>query len=361
MTRIAYVINYIAKNGPSSVVLNIIRNLDMSEFEVSLITLFRENDQAIVDELRKQNINVLECKTMRRNTCLIGKNRELKQYILQGEYDVIHTHGFVPDILLSQMSLQAYRISTIHNNMFEDYPITYGALNGAVMTQMQMAALRKQDTCVCCSQSVYNVMKRHLSNLICIPNGIDHLKSSTSITRYELGIPETSRVFIYTGVLSKGKRVQQLIRYFVAERTDEEYLLIAGTGPENEACQQVADNHVLLLGGRQDINALMAISDIYTSASFTEGFSIAVLEALSHGLTLLLSDMPSHREVFAKASMPIGELFSAETYGQALQRLRQGMGKCSKEQIKDIQRDVFSGKNMAAQYVQLYCKRVEIH
>ena len=196
---------------------------------------------------------------------------------------------------------------------------------------------------------------------MCIPNGIDHLKSSTLITRYKLGIPETSRVFIYTGVLSKGKRVQQLIRYFVAERTDDEYLLVAGTGPERNACRRVADDHVLLLGERQDIDDLMEISDVYTSASLTEGFSIAVLEAISHGLTLLLSDIPSHREVFAKASMPIGELFSSRSYGQALQKLRQGMKKSSKEQIKEIQRVVFSGKNMAAQYVQLYRKRVEIH
>lgn len=44
MIRIAYVINYIVKNGPSSVVLNLIDNLDRLEYDISLITLFEGNN-----------------------------------------------------------------------------------------------------------------------------------------------------------------------------------------------------------------------------------------------------------------------------------------------------------------------------
>ena len=76
MIRIAYVINYIVKNGPSSVVLNIINNLDREKYDVSLITLFSGNDSEVVAQLKDKGISVYECTTLSRMKCLLGQNKE---------------------------------------------------------------------------------------------------------------------------------------------------------------------------------------------------------------------------------------------------------------------------------------------
>lgn len=73
MIRIAYVINYIVKNGPSSVVLNLINNLDRSEYDTSLITLFEGNDAEVVSALRSNGVTIYECKTLSRMKCLLGQ------------------------------------------------------------------------------------------------------------------------------------------------------------------------------------------------------------------------------------------------------------------------------------------------
>ena len=56
MIRIAYVINYIVKNGPSSVVLNLIDNLNRLEYDIALITLFEGNNAKVVSALRKYSL-----------------------------------------------------------------------------------------------------------------------------------------------------------------------------------------------------------------------------------------------------------------------------------------------------------------
>ena len=121
MVRIAYVINYIVKNGPSSVVLNLINNLDRSEYDISLITLFEGNDAEVVSALWNNGVTVYECSTLSRMKCLLGQSREFSDIVEKGRFDILHTHGIIPDILSSRLRTSAKRITTIHNNMYEDY------------------------------------------------------------------------------------------------------------------------------------------------------------------------------------------------------------------------------------------------
>ena len=120
MVRIAYVINYIVKNGPSSVVLNLINNLDRSEYDISLITLFEGNDSEVVSTLRNKGVDVYECKTMSRIKCLLGQGKEFADVVEKGHFDILHTHGIIPDILSSRLHTATKRITTLHNNMYED-------------------------------------------------------------------------------------------------------------------------------------------------------------------------------------------------------------------------------------------------
>ena len=93
----------------------------------------------------------------------------------------------------------------------------------------------------------------------------------------------------------------------------------------------------------------MNISDVYASASRSEGFSISVLEALSCGLGLFLSDIPSHREVvMAGKDIPVGVLFKQTDIEGALSRIRK-MSLC-KSTISRFQRDNLSARRMTALY-----------
>lgn len=244
MKRIVFVINYVIKNGPSSVLLNIINNLDQSEYEISLITLFQENDAEVVSTLRTRGVTVFECTSMSRIKCFLGRSKELDTIVKDENFDILHTHGFIPDILSARLKFPIKKITTIHNNMYEDYLDSYGWVKSRIFITLHLNALKRLNKCVCCSESVYNVMKQKLNNTTFIRNGIEPVRAQSVVTREEFNIPEDARVFLYAGGLSSGKNVVWLIEKFVQYHGDNDYLLVLGAGDKEVECKEKADNHV---------------------------------------------------------------------------------------------------------------------
>lgn len=353
MIRIAYVINYIVKNGPSSVVLNIINNLDRGKYDVSLITLFSGNNPEVVAQLKENGVSVYECTTLSRMKCLLGQGKEFSDIVDKGHFDILHTHGIIPDILSSRLRTTAKRITTIHNNMYEDYLDSYGYAKSRIFIALHLKALKMLDECICCSESVYQVMKQKLNNASFIRNGIENEKAHSDVSRKELDIPKDARVFLYAGALNTRKNIAWLIENFVQCHNTDEYLLVLGTGDKEPECRVKADDHVRMLGFQPDPIAYMNISDVYVSASKSEGFSISVLEALSCGLGLLLSDIPSHREVVEMGQdVYLGEIFDAANFKKQIDFLRKS--ELSREKIAKFQESELSAKVMTIKYMKCY-------
>lgn len=353
MIKIAYVINYINQNGPSNVVLNIIENLDKTKFDISLITLFQENSSEILQKLRTQNIAVYECVSLNRLQCLCGKSKEFDDIVEQKRYDVLHAHGLIPDILVARLKISVKKITTLHNNMFEDYLDSYGYFKSKIFIQMHLMALKKMNVSVCCSKSVYDVMKHNVGHITYVRNGIEPLKPKCLINRKGLEIPEDSFVFLYAGALNTGKHIVWLIQKFVECHRQNEFLLVLGHGEKEEECRKIADNHVKLLGFQGNVADYMDISNVYVSASKSEGFSISVLEALSCGCALFLSDIPSHREVVQIDDKTyMGEVFGKNDFLEKLECIR--THELNKENIKNLQQSELSARKMAEEYEKIY-------
>ena len=353
MLKVGFVTNYIVRNGPGNVILNLISNLDDARYEISLITLFEGNDTYVVKNLRNKGVRVYECVTLNRTMCILSRAAEFEEIVQRENFDVIHSHGFIGDILSSRLNLPVKRITTIHNNMYEDYLDTYGYAKSRIFIALHMAALKKLDECVCCSKSVYDVMKQHLPNVSFIRNGIEPTHAHSVVTRAEVNVPEDARVFLYAGVLNSRKNIVWLIENFVQCHENDEYLLVLGSGEKEAECKAKADDHIRMLGFQTDPIAYMNISDVYVSASKSEGFSISVLEALSCGLGLLLSDIPSHREVVEMGQdVYLGEVFSLDNFKFKLDAVRKK--KIDKAEISAFQENELSAKEMTKQYENFY-------
>lgn len=351
--RIAYVINYIVKNGPSNVILNLINNLDRNMYSITLITLFEGNNSEVISTLLNDGVTVYECKSLSRMKCLLGQSAEFSGIIEKENFDVIHTHGFIPDILSSRLNTTARRITTLHNNMYEDYLDTYGYLKSCIFISLHLSALKKLEECVCCSESVYDVMKHKLKNVSFIRNGIEKRRANSFVSRADLQLPANAFVYIYVGVLNSQKNIAWLIENFVKYHEKNEYLLVLGSGEKEAECKAKADNHVKMLGFQTDPIAYMNISDVYVSASKSEGFSVSILEALSCGLGLFLSDIPSHREVVEMGEdVYLGEIFSVDDIYNKLRVFRDK--KICKAEIAAFQEKDLSAKEMTERYQRVY-------
>ena len=359
--KLLYVINYITNGGPSHVIRTLIRNLEPERYDITLLTLFSGNDPSVLSELNAQGIHIAECTTMTRLGAMLGHSKEFDTLARQGHFDVIHTHGFIPDILSSRLHTDSLHISTLHNNMFEDYLSTYGSLKSKLYILLHLHALRKLDCCVCCAKSVYDVMskKAPLEKLFYIRNGIDPLFTHTPLSREDLHIPADSRVFIYTGRFTPGKNVKWLTEQFRKIHSEQEYLLLLGDGETLSDCRQFESSHIRFLGFQPDVQQYLQLSDVYISASLSEGFSISVLEALDCGLGLFLSSIPSHREAFEiDPNIYLGELFdfSDDDFSRCFHRLRENAARLGQKEIIRFKQNYLSGKQMTEAYTKLYAK-----
>lgn len=356
MIRLALAINFIRNNGPSNVVRNLVDCLDHSRFEVVLITFFKnENDINVVNELKNEGAEVIELNFRSRIECMLKAVGSLDNILQKYKIDVLHSHGFIPDILSARCQSKVKKISTIHCNIFEDYLETYGRIKSSFFIPVHLHFLRKLDYQVCCSGSVYNAMKSKLTHGLFIRNGIGNTVVKKPVSREDVGLKHSDIVYIYVGQIIQRKNVVWLIEQFKKTHRDNEYLLVLGRGSEEEACKNILDSNIKMIGFTENAMAYMAIADVYISASHSEGFSISVLEALDCGLLLLLSDVPSHREVLSlEQELYLGETFGPDEFEKKMESLRQQVKTVDRENIKRSKNRHFSAVKMAREYMKLY-------
>lgn len=99
------------------------------------------------------------------------------------------------------------------------------------------------------------------------------------------------------GRLAPEKNNQFALRLLeaVARKRDNVLLVMVGSGPEEEGlAREIArrglETRVLLLGKREDVDALYQAFDLFLLPSLHEGFPMAAVEAMAAGLPVLLSD-----------------------------------------------------------------------
>jgi glycosyltransferase involved in cell wall biosynthesis len=95
------------------------------------------------------------------------------------------------------------------------------------------------------------------------------------------------------------------LRHLSDMRIDAE-LIVIGDGPRSEELRSRAralaiTPRIHWLGYRRDIARILARCDIYLNATRTEGFGIAVVEAMLHGLPVVVARAGSHPELLADA------------------------------------------------------------
>ncbi len=353
MTKIAFIINSVHLGGPGNVLRTMLHNLDLSKFEITLIILFeKRNDEPVIKEFKNMGIKVIMLNFDNKIDFIINSRKRMNKILKEQPFDIIHSHGVIPDFILSRIKYKCQKISTLHCVVY-DYPRIYGRLKSTFLIPFHLGCLKKLDTVVCCSKSVFDATKC-LENSTYIRNGIDGIKSSKTLSKQDIGLPQDSIVYIYAGQLRSGKNIVWLTEQFKNHHKENEYLLVFGRGDQLEECKQNADEHIKIFGFTQDLPVYLKISDIYISASKSEGFSISLLEALERGLGVFVSDIPSHKEVFEIDNTYIGETFNAENFEKQWDILRNNFDKINHENIAEFQKKHLSAKNMTEQYINIY-------
>jgi glycosyltransferase involved in cell wall biosynthesis len=148
------------------------------------------------------------------------------------------------------------------------------------------------------------------SGISVIHNGIDRaahaprdVEQARRSIRHELGLSDGAPLALAVGRLDEQKGYKDAIMALAEVRpTYPLSLAIVGTGPQQSELEELAERRgvadaVFFLGYRRDVARLLDAADMFVFPSLWEGLPLALLEAMSHGVPLVVSDIGPVLEV----------------------------------------------------------------
>jgi glycosyltransferase involved in cell wall biosynthesis len=237
---------------------------------------------------------------------------QLRAVIVQGKYDIVHTHSSVAGVVgrLAAFSAQApVIVHHVHGwGLQKDMPIGVQMLYLA----LERFCARFTDRLIAVSRPT---IQKGLAHHICqenkfalIYNGIQLERFRQQIDerqmRLELGLDPDYKLVGMIGRLDKQKNPLDFIRAaaIVVREYPQVQFLIAGEGSLRSECERLIDelhlkNKLLLLGYRNDIDKIMPILTLTVLSSLWEGLPIVFQEAMTAGKPIVANNVDGAGDV----------------------------------------------------------------
>lgn len=350
--KICYIITTTTNCGPVNVLYNLLVNYhELNNFEPIIITLKPDG----ANKSRRQDFESLGIKVYEFKKG-IHEKQDIFKFIVQNNFDVIHSHGLIPDIINSYVQKKEikprFHVTTLHNYPFEDYPQRKGKLLGNAMAYLHLRAIKTLYK-VACSKAIAQRFAMIGIKTNVIQNGIIFSNNFVSKSQISSNHP----IFLYLGRIHARKNVLFLVNYF--KKHPDYKFWIVGDGAEYENIKHAASdaNNIKVLGKTNHPNNIYQKADYYISASKSEGLPLSVLEALSFGLPCILSDIAPHAEIITNDKL--GELFINNDETSLNQVINKVLTtKYDGKQIYKIIKDRFSSDTMTNKYYLLYENKI---
>ena len=189
-----------------------------------------------------------------------------------------------------------------------------------------------------------------------------------SDARKQLRLREPTVMILCLARLTHGKGHDELLRAaegFLGERSPAR-LFLAGDGPLGSEVRALHAHspvyqRIDILGHREDVATLLAAADIFVTASHSEGFSLAILEAMHAGLPIVAYRVTSLPEMILHEKTGfLVERGDTKSFAHAVRTLAQSSAlrkSMGREAIKVAQS--FSPKGMLDRYDRLIADAAE--
>lgn len=300
--KLCYLISSLCNEGPVNVVYNIIRYMDYSKFDVSIITFIPEKENSRLGEFARFPIRIYQLSPQK----MIGMRTIyglLKKKLLEIDPDELHAHCPRSLYLMPFLPKKYKYIYTIHIYPGEQQIQLYGKWKGRIVIWLNHFFTKMCDLPIGCAESVGELYKQNKGwDIMCIPNGASlpvwkFSQEEKDVLRKEFGLKGNVKYFIFIGRFSKEKNPDVIFEAFKSIQRSDVGLIMLGMGNLWKDMKDNCPSNIIMPGFTNRVYDYIKASDFYISASDVEGLANTILESMSVGLPMLLSDIPSHREV----------------------------------------------------------------
>ncbi len=225
--------------------------------------------------------------------------RKIAAFCCANKVTIIHSHGYKSNFLTYAIVLRYPSIKIVSTN--HNYIVS--TFKERIYRWLDLRILSRFGAVVAVSQQVRDDMYRHgfkgRSDVQIVFNGIDFSQNAECAIgpiRKEIGVPEESFIVGIVASLTEEKAHGILLNCFkeISLKHHSVYLVIVGDGVLREKLVELSlelglADKVRFLGHRTDIAQLLSSFDVFVLPSLREGLPMAMLEAMSVGLPVVVS------------------------------------------------------------------------
>lgn len=363
MVKIVYVVPRLNNAGPINQVYNLISNLDREKFDIYIFTMYQELKESRKTEFEKLGIPI-ECIGLKHKYIKFTAIYKTSKLIKKIQPAIVHSETLPSDILVSRIQRNFKWCTTVHCNIYNDYLLRFPKGLANVMIYRHGRCFKKVDKLICCSITLQQIYNQKGFNSIAIQNGVDTFKfyfdfyHDCNYWKNKLGISCNKKIILVVGSIDYRKRSLFIVKSLKNHlKENNAKLIFCGEGEDLEACKMEACGYDIEFKGKiSDIVPYLNASDLYLSASSSEGLPMSVIEAGCCGLPMVLSDIEPHKELMNKAIKVKGiKYVETDNKEEIINAVKEVLNmNVNKKTIAEYFYSNFSAFFMAKQYQQTY-------
>ena len=342
--RICYIIPSKVKFGPNLVVLDLAKLMLERGHDVKVFYFDDVENEALIDF-----------------PCLVEKI-SLFHRINFSVFDVVHSHCLRPDAyvwLHKPRNNKTRFLTTLHNFVEEDLKVTYNPFVAKVMSPLWMFLVKRHDKIVVLSKTAEEYYRKWFSDekLAYVYNTrkLDNVADLTKEEKKELyDFKGTSFLLGVNAGETYRKGADQIIR--ALPFLPNVKLFMVWRAPDRPDLRSLAkelnvEKQILFAGFREDAYRYQKYYDAFVIPSRSEGFPLAMLEAVSLKCNMISSDIPIFKEFFTNDEISFFHLEDIDSLVVAIQQAQ-----CENKSEKAYQKYLrkFSPDIIAERYLALY-------
>ena len=239
--------------------------------------------------------------------------------------DILHVHAIGPAIVTPLARLLGVRVVVTHHGPDYDRE-KWGAFARFVLKTGESFGMRFANRRIVISEVIQSlVMEKYGKTSDRIPNGVREPQSTGSADVLdELALCKNRYVLLVSRMVPEKRHVDLIRAFRQAALEGWKLVLVGDLSADDDYVREVGEaagqsGDVVLAGFRtgEELAGLLTHAGVFVLPSSHEGLPIALLEAMSYGLTVVASDIPAHLELALdeRCYFPLGDV------GQLAERL----------------------------------------
>ena len=298
MQKILVCVPSLATGGAEKFAVDLAIQLNQKGYKVIVV----QTRQNIESFLKKALLNLnIRVEDISGRSYIEMLNKQI-EFFKKEKPDIVHANtGSILHIMLACLICKIpKRIYTVHN----EAKLLYGKSfikKGIYKMAFSFFKFTPVAICQTVKETLINDMKINNDRIPVVNNGVDIKRFSPNFTRCDRG--EEIKI-ISVGTLYWIKNQEMIIRTIANIHNQQKRvsLTLLGDGENRTSIEKLifdlnAESYIFVPGKKKDVENYLRNSDIYVSASKTEGLPLSILEAMACGLPVVATNAGGTKDI----------------------------------------------------------------